>query len=120
MTQASVNPASTTVTRPGFHAPGAVIGYRRDGRPIRLIAGGSQDGMTEEEILALPAAVPLLVAGKALLMGRTKAHDLARRGQFPCRVLKLGNTYLVVKADLLRLLGLQQDTQASDQAAVSS
>lgn len=89
-----------------FHAPGAIIGYRKDGRPIRLIAGGSGTGMSEEELFALPVSVPLVTAGRALGMGRTKSHDLARRGEFPCRVLRIGGTYAVPKVELLRLLGL--------------
>ncbi|MFF4989634.1 hypothetical protein ACFY19_20745 [Streptosporangium saharense] len=32
------------MTLPAITTPGAVIGYRRDGRPIRLIAGGSGEG----------------------------------------------------------------------------
>lgn len=120
MTHASVNLDPAVVTDAEFHAPGAVIGYRKNGAPIRLIAGGSQEGMSEEEILALPAAVPLVTAGKALLMGRTKAHELARRDEFPCRVLKLGGSYVVTKAELLRVLGLHQDTQPAEQAAVPS
>ena len=43
------------------------------------------------ELLALPAAVPLWpTAARALGIGRTKAHQLARAGQFPVPVLRLG------------------------------
>lgn len=65
--------------------------------------------MSEEELLALPVSVPLVTAGRALGVGRTKSHELARRGEFPCRVIRIGGTYLVPKAELLRLLGLRSD-----------
>ncbi|MCK9871863.1 hypothetical protein MRI28_19850 [Nocardiopsis dassonvillei] len=39
-------------------------------------------------------------------MGRTTAYELARRGDFPCRLLRYGGTYRVVTAELLELLGV--------------
>ncbi|MCE4946958.1 hypothetical protein ACFU90_31650 [Streptomyces noursei] len=63
-------------------------------------------GMTREELLALPAAVDLETGNRALGLGRSKGYALAKRGQYPCRVLRLGNAYRVVTADLLELLGL--------------
>jgi Helix-turn-helix domain len=62
-------------------------------------------GMTLDEVRALPASIDLVTAGKALGIGRTLAHDLARRGQFPVRVLRLGNRYRVPTAEVLRFLG---------------
>ena len=64
--------------------------------------------MTTEEILGLPAAVPLVKAGQAFGMGRTKAYELARAGQFPCRVLPLGPKFVVAKADILAALNIEQ------------
>lgn len=64
-----------------------------------------QRGMSRDELLALPVSVDLVTAGRAVGMGRTLAYDLAKRGQFPVRVLKLGNAYRVPRADLLRYLG---------------
>jgi hypothetical protein len=63
-------------------------------------------GMTREELLALPAAVDLDTGNRALGLGRSKGYELAKRGQYPCKVLRLGNAYRVVTADLLHLLGL--------------
>ncbi len=62
--------------------------------------------MTEAELDALPVAFDLLVACKAFGIGRTNGYGLAKNGQFPCRVLKVGNAYRVTKADLLRSLGI--------------
>jgi hypothetical protein len=62
--------------------------------------------MTATEIRALPATVDVATAARALGFGRSLAYELARRGQFPCRVLRAGNRYLIPTAELLRLLGL--------------
>ncbi|TDD45426.1 hypothetical protein E1286_24090 [Nonomuraea terrae] len=70
--------------------------------------------MTEDELRALPVSVPLVEAGRALCMGRTKAHELARKKQFPCRVLRLGGAYVVPKTELLRVLGYDAPTTALD------
>jgi hypothetical protein len=63
-------------------------------------------GMTREELLALPAAVDLDIGNRALGLGRSKGYELAKRGEYPCKVLRLGKAYRVVTADLLNLLGL--------------
>lgn len=61
--------------------------------------------MTRAELLSLPVTVDLPLAARAVGMGRTLAYDMAKRGEFPVRVLKLGNRYRVARADLLRYLG---------------
>lgn len=63
-------------------------------------------GMAKDELLALPAAVDLETANRALGLGRSKGYELAKRGQYPCRVLRLGSSYRVVTAELQALLGL--------------
>jgi hypothetical protein len=65
--------------------------------------------MSRAELLALPAAVDLATAARALAIGRTRAFELARRGEFPVPVLRVGVTYRVPTAPLLRLLGLTPD-----------
>ena len=54
----------------------------------------------------LPASVSLLEAARALGIGRTSAYNLARRGEFPCPLIKVGALYRIPTAGLLRLLGL--------------
>lgn len=54
--------------------------------------------------------VDLMTAASALGMGRTKAYELARTGQFPCRVIRIGDTYRVPTAALLELLGVAPET----------
>lgn len=65
--------------------------------------------MTANEIRALPAVVDLTTAGRALGIGRTKAHALARAGEFPVPLLRLGTRYRVRRADLLELLGIEDE-----------
>ena len=62
--------------------------------------------MTPVTIAQLSAAptVDLMTAACALGLGRTKAYDLARRQQFPCRVLRIGDTNRVPTAGLLEPL----------------
>ncbi|AWN32445.1 hypothetical protein DKG71_34140 [Streptomyces sp. NEAU-S7GS2] len=43
-------------------------------------------------------------ASRALGFSRAKGYDLARRGEFPCRVLRIGRSTRVVTASLLRVL----------------
>lgn len=61
--------------------------------------------LSAAELRSLPSAVDLVTAGRAFGIGRTKAHELARAGEFPTPVLRLGNSYRVTRADLLRALG---------------
>ncbi|WP_228645217.1 helix-turn-helix domain-containing protein [Microtetraspora sp. AC03309] len=65
--------------------------------------------MSLTELAELPAVIDLVTAGRALGLGRTKSYQLAKTGQFPCRIIRIGKTYLVPTADLLALLGLQQN-----------
>ncbi len=61
--------------------------------------------LSATELQALPTAVDIVTAGRAFGLGRTKAHELVRAGQFPVPVLRLGNSYRVTRAALLRALG---------------
>jgi predicted site-specific integrase-resolvase len=62
--------------------------------------------MTEAEVLALPAAVDLATAGRALGIGRTKAFELAREGRFPVKVLQVGKKFRVPRTALLKALNI--------------
>jgi excisionase family DNA binding protein len=65
------------------------------------------DGLTMAELLALPATVDVTTAARALGLGRSTAYELARRNALPCRVLRLGSSYRIPTADLLRVLGIE-------------
>ncbi|HKS47405.1 MAG TPA: DNA-binding protein [Amycolatopsis sp.] len=73
----------------------------------------TQIGMTQAELLALPVMIDLVTGGRAFGFGRTKTYELARTGQFPVKVLRLGGSYRVATADVLRALGLASDTDES-------
>lgn len=60
--------------------------------------------LTRGELLALPAVIDIETAGRALGLGRTTAHALARAGKFPVPVLRLGRLYRVPTAGVLELL----------------
>jgi hypothetical protein len=62
--------------------------------------------MSEAELLALPSAVDLTTAGRAFGIGRTKAFELARDGEFPVKVLRVGQKFRVPKAAILEALGV--------------
>lgn len=59
---------------------------------------------TLEELNSLPPTIDLMTAARMLGIGRTKAYELARQGEFPCHVIRIGEQYRVSTADLLRLL----------------
>lgn len=74
------------------------------------LAGMPSDALSRADLMALPAAIPLWPdAGRALNLGRSTTYELAQRGEFPVRLLRLGNQYRVPTADLLRYLGLADD-----------
>ena len=55
-----------------------------------------------------PPSVGLMTAAAVLGIGRTRAYELARTGQFPVRLLRIGSTYRVPTAELLSLLGINE------------
>ncbi|MEV0912705.1 helix-turn-helix domain-containing protein [Streptomyces sp. NPDC049967] len=66
--------------------------------------------MSVADLLTLPAAIDLVTAGRALGLGRTTAYDLAKRGEFPVPLMKLGAQYRCTRASLFRLLDIEQPT----------
>lgn len=69
--------------------------------------------MTVEELRALPASVPLALACRALNIGVTKGYGLARRNEFPVRLLPVGNAkYRAPKSAILEYLGVSETAPA--------
>ncbi|MCU1592171.1 MAG: hypothetical protein JWP11_3427 [Frankiales bacterium] len=62
---------------------------------------------TEAEVRALGLTTDITTAGSVLGIGRTKAQELARRGDWPTPLLRLGAHYRVPVLELLRLLGVE-------------
>jgi hypothetical protein len=83
----------------GIHAPDQVAGK----------------GITVRELLALPAVVDLCMAAKVLHVGRTTAHGPARRGEFPCPLLRIGNARRATTAHLLELAGVTRYVSSGDE-----
>lgn len=46
---------------------------------------GTPNGMSREDLLALPVAIDLETSNRALGLGRSKGYELAKRGVYPCR-----------------------------------
>ncbi|MYV98381.1 hypothetical protein GT354_08830 [Streptomyces sp. SID3343] len=80
-------------------------------------ADDGEHGMTWEELLALPPAVDLELANRALGLGRSKGYDLARRGRYPCPTWRAGPAHRVSTADLWRLLGIDPAQALGNRAA---
>jgi hypothetical protein len=59
------------------------------------------------------ATVDLMTAARALGLGRTRAYELARRDEFPCRVIRIGGTYRIPTPGLLELLGVAPEEPGS-------
>ncbi|MDJ0345616.1 hypothetical protein QMK19_25825 [Streptomyces sp. H10-C2] len=68
--------------------------------------------MTREELLALPAAIDLDTANRALSVGRSTGYTLAKQGGYPVKILRLGTAYRVLTADLLRVLCIDNQVPA--------
>ena len=69
-------------------------------------------GMTRAELLELPVVIDLVTAARALGIGRTRAFELVRRGEFPVPVLRVGSTWRVPTASLLETLGIAHEYES--------
>jgi hypothetical protein len=76
--------------------------------------------LTLAEVQNLPAVVDLMTAARILDLSRTKTYEMARRDEFPCRLLKFGDTYRVPTAELLELIGLDVHKQPGTTSAKDS
>jgi hypothetical protein len=65
---------------------------------------------TAEAIRSWPVTVDVPTAGMCFGLGRDTSYDLARLGQFPTPVLRLGRSLRVTRAALLLALGMQEST----------
>jgi len=61
----------------------------------------------EHQIREAGLTCSIEMANRALGISRGHGYSLARSGEYPVKVLKLGRAYRVVSADLLRLLALE-------------
>ncbi|MGW0822580.1 DNA-binding protein [Streptomyces sp. NPDC002845] len=68
--------------------------------------------MGMEELLALPATVNVVTAGRALGISPNTAYELIRNGEFPVRTLRLGTMVKVPTALLWEVLGVKAPVDA--------
>ena len=59
---------------------------------------------TLDDLRQAPPTISLSEANRVIGISRGNGYTLAKRGEYPVRVLRLGGTYRVVTADLLALL----------------
>jgi hypothetical protein len=59
---------------------------------------------TAEAIRSLGMTTDVETAGGILGIGRTKAYELAKNGEFPVKVLRIGRRYVVPIPALMALL----------------
>ena len=74
---------------------------------IKAAGGSTAKTLSYEEVLALPVSVDIVTAGRCFGISRSKSHELARLGEFPCKVLRLGVQYRVTRTELFRVLGIE-------------
>jgi excisionase family DNA binding protein len=64
----------------------------------------SMQTLKYKDLAELPSVVGITTAARALGLSRTYAYQLAKNGQFPCKVIRIGTCYRVPTAALLALL----------------
>jgi predicted DNA-binding transcriptional regulator AlpA len=62
------------------------------------------DRLTLDDLRNGPPTIDIPTASEALGISRSYGFELAKRGEFPCRVITVGNRLRVVTASLLALL----------------
>ncbi len=72
----------------------------------RLDHIGSPHVWTIDAVRSLGATIDVETAGAILGIGRSKSYELAKAGEFPVRVLRIGRRYLVPTPAILELLGI--------------
>jgi hypothetical protein len=72
---------------------------------VRTRSSNRERVWTIEAIRALGATTDVRTAGAILGIGRTKAYEMVREGNFPVPVLRLGRRILVPTLPILTLLG---------------
>jgi excisionase family DNA binding protein len=61
------------------------------------------------EVRQLPPALTVEQATGLLRIGRSKAYDAVRTGEWPTRIVRVGRCIRIPTAEVLRLLGLPSE-----------
>ena len=83
---------TTTTDNPATDTPAT-------GRPSNKV-------WTIDAVRGLRATIDIETAGAILGIGRSKSYELAKSGEFPVRVLRIGKRYLVPTPSIRALLGI--------------
>lgn len=63
-------------------------------------------GLTDAEFSRLPTVADLPDAARVLRLGQSEAWELARTGEFPCRIIRVGKSYRVPIPELIQAPGI--------------
>lgn len=66
----------------------------------------TQRQWTIDTVRNLGLTTDIETAGSVLGIGRSKAYALAKNGEFPVRVIRIGRSYVVPVPPILALLGV--------------
>lgn len=69
--------------------------------------------LTADELRSKGLTVPMRIALEAAGIGETRGYQLARTGELPFPVFKVGRVYKVPTAGLLRALGIEDESKAT-------
>jgi len=61
--------------------------------------------MTVDELNALGVSTDIVTAGRAFGLSREVCYDLARKGEFPCTVIRVGKRWIVPTEAIRKALG---------------
>ncbi|MEV6927046.1 hypothetical protein AB0M46_21435 [Dactylosporangium sp. NPDC051485] len=88
--------------------------------PTPSPAGTGDEPWTGDRIRALGVVTDLPTAARVFGLGRALAYQLARDGQFPVQVLRVGNRYRVPVAAILAALHLPAAPAGSSPSATNT
>ncbi len=75
--------------------------------PVRPAERNPAQVWTIDAVRGLGSTTDVETAGAILGIGRSKSYELAKSGEFPVRILRIGRRYLVPIPSILTLLGVQ-------------
>ncbi len=75
-----------------------------------------KDIMTPQDVLALGVSTDIPIACKIMGISPSSGYALAKKGEFPVRVVKVGSRYVVPTVGLLELLGIARPSAVNGAA----
>lgn len=79
---------------------------------------GNHRTWTADDVRRLGLTTDIETAGAVLGIGRTMAYGLAKRGEFPVKVLRIGSRYVVPTVGLITVLCVDKTGSPGRQAPV--